>query len=231
MATAMASLLTGRLVRDDVAMTGEITLRGQVLPVGGIKEKVLAAHRVGLKTVILPKRNEKDLEDVPEEVRDSMKFVLADCVEQVFEAALRPTKDQPPRVTRRAQRQARPSHADHEQAERLPCPKYLIVEDDLPMTRLLQTLLSLEGFDAVCHAAPGRGVEHGPAGEAESGGDGFAPGPGQDAGHPERAQDATRRSRPSRSSSSPGWRRKKIACAPARMRSCSSRTARTSCSK
>ncbi|MBN1886950.1 MAG: endopeptidase La [Thermoflexales bacterium] len=89
MATALASLLTGRLVRDDLAMTGEITLRGQVLPIGGVKEKILAAHRVGLKMVILPKRNEKDLDDVPQEVRDSMQFVLADSVEQVFEAALR----------------------------------------------------------------------------------------------------------------------------------------------
>jgi ATP-dependent Lon protease len=98
MATAIASLMTGRLVRDDVAMTGEITLRGQVLPIGGLKEKILAAHRLGLKTVIIPKRNEKDLDDVPEEVRNSMKFVLADCVDQVFEASLRPGKTprQPP---------------------------------------------------------------------------------------------------------------------------------------
>jgi ATP-dependent Lon protease len=87
-ATALASLLTGRLVRNDLAMTGEITLRGQVLPVGGIKEKVLAAHRAGLKTVILPNRNEKDLEDLPQEVRDSMKFILVEKVDQVFEAAL-----------------------------------------------------------------------------------------------------------------------------------------------
>jgi ATP-dependent Lon protease len=87
-ATALASLLTGRVVRNDLAMTGEITLRGQVLPVGGIKEKVLAAHRAGLKTVILPNRNEKDLEDLPQEVRDSMKFVLVEKVDQVFEAAL-----------------------------------------------------------------------------------------------------------------------------------------------
>jgi ATP-dependent Lon protease len=109
MATAIASLVTGRLVRDDVAMTGEITLRGQVLPIGGLKEKVLAAHRVGIKTIILPKRNEQDLEDIPEEVRNSMRFVLADCVEQVFEAALRPAKDQPQRVTRRARpKQAKP---------------------------------------------------------------------------------------------------------------------------
>jgi ATP-dependent Lon protease len=76
------------MVRNDLAMTGEITLRGQVLPVGGIKEKVLAAHRAGLKTVILPNRNEKDLEDLPQEVRDSMKFILVEKVDQVFEAAL-----------------------------------------------------------------------------------------------------------------------------------------------
>jgi ATP-dependent Lon protease len=87
-ATALASLLTGRTVRDDVAMTGEITLRGQVLPVGGVKEKVLAAHRAGLKLVILPKQNEKDLDDIPEEVCQSIEFVLADRVDEVFEIAL-----------------------------------------------------------------------------------------------------------------------------------------------
>ncbi len=87
-ATALASLLTGRRVRDDIGMTGEITLRGQVLPVGGIKEKVLAAHRAGLKTVILPRQNEKDLDDLPEEVRNSLKFVLAERVDDVFTAAL-----------------------------------------------------------------------------------------------------------------------------------------------
>ena len=90
MATALASLLTGRRVRDDVGMTGEITLRGQLLPVGGIKEKVLAAHRAGLKTVILPRQNEKDLDDIPEEVRNSMTFVLAEYVDEVFKAALVP---------------------------------------------------------------------------------------------------------------------------------------------
>jgi ATP-dependent Lon protease len=88
MAAALASLLTGRKVRDDVGMTGEITLRGQVLPVGGVKEKVLAAHRAGLKTVILPRQNEKDLDDIPEEVRESLKFVLAERVDDVFGAAL-----------------------------------------------------------------------------------------------------------------------------------------------
>ena len=88
MATALASLVTGRPVRADVGMTGEITLRGQVLPIGGLKEKVLAAHRAGLKTVILPKRNDKDLDDVPEEVRSEMTFVLADRVEDVLDVAL-----------------------------------------------------------------------------------------------------------------------------------------------
>jgi len=89
MATALVSLLTNRNVRSDVAMTGEITLRGQVLPVGGIKQKVMAASRVGIKTVILPERNEPDLEDIPQEIRDEMSFVLIERVDQVFEAALR----------------------------------------------------------------------------------------------------------------------------------------------
>jgi ATP-dependent Lon protease len=88
MATAIASLVTSRLVRSDVAMTGEITLRGRVLPVGGIKEKVLAAHRAGLKTVILPKRNEKDLDDLPDEVQQGMNFVFVEQVSDVFHAAL-----------------------------------------------------------------------------------------------------------------------------------------------
>jgi len=88
MATALASLLTQRPVRSNVAMTGEITLRGQVLPIGGLKEKVLAAHRFGLDTVILPRRNEKDLDDIPQEVRQQMHFVLVDNVDQVLEAAL-----------------------------------------------------------------------------------------------------------------------------------------------
>ncbi|NLH07344.1 MAG: endopeptidase La [Chloroflexi bacterium] len=88
MATALASLLTGRPVKSNLAMTGEITLRGQVLPIGGVKEKVLAAHRVGLDTVILPRRNEKDLDDIPEEIREKMNFILVDRVDQVLEAAL-----------------------------------------------------------------------------------------------------------------------------------------------
>ncbi|MGE5225212.1 MAG: S16 family serine protease, partial [Omnitrophica WOR_2 bacterium] len=90
MATALVSLVSGRLVKPDIGMTGEITLRGQVLPVGGIKEKVLAAHRSGLKTIIMPKRNEADLEDLPEEVRNSIKFVFVDTVDEVLVAALEP---------------------------------------------------------------------------------------------------------------------------------------------
>jgi ATP-dependent Lon protease len=88
--TAIASLATGRPVRSDVAMTGEITLRGKVLPVGGIKEKVLAAHRLGVKRVLLPHRNERDLEDVPPEVRSDLEFVLVDTAEEVLEQALTP---------------------------------------------------------------------------------------------------------------------------------------------
>jgi ATP-dependent Lon protease len=88
MATALVSLLTGRQVNSEVGMTGEITLRGQVLPVGGIKEKVLAAHRSGLKTVILPKRNEMDVEDLPEEVRNSIRFIFAETVDDVLKVAL-----------------------------------------------------------------------------------------------------------------------------------------------
>jgi ATP-dependent Lon protease len=88
MLTAVASMVTGRLVRPDLAMTGEITLRGKVLPVGGIKEKMLAAHRAGIKIVVLPRRNELDLEDVPAEVRDEMTFIPVDSAEEVLEAAL-----------------------------------------------------------------------------------------------------------------------------------------------
>jgi ATP-dependent Lon protease len=88
MATALVSLVSGRPVKKGVSMTGEITLRGQVMPVGGIKEKMLAAHRAGLKTIILPKRNEMDVEDIPEEVRKSLSFVFAESVNDVLKAAL-----------------------------------------------------------------------------------------------------------------------------------------------
>ena len=94
MATAIVSLLTERNVRADVAMTGEITLRGQVLPIGGVKEKVLAAHRSGLKKVILPKRNEGDLEDVSEEVKQDIEFVFVDTIDDVLKAALEPEENE-----------------------------------------------------------------------------------------------------------------------------------------
>jgi ATP-dependent Lon protease len=89
MVTAMVSSLTGIAVRKDVAMTGEITLRGRVLPIGGLKSKILAAHLSGAKIVILPKRNEKDLRDIPEEVRTQMKLILVESMDQVLAAALR----------------------------------------------------------------------------------------------------------------------------------------------
>ncbi len=88
MATAMISALTGRKVRSDVAMTGEITLRGTVLPIGGLKEKVLAAYREGVKTIILPKDNERDIEDIPESVREKLEFVPVESMDQVLKTAL-----------------------------------------------------------------------------------------------------------------------------------------------
>ena len=88
MATAMISALTNRKVRSDVAMTGEITLRGSVLPIGGLKEKVLAAYREGMKTIILPKQNERDIEDIPESVREKLEFVPVESMDEVLKTAL-----------------------------------------------------------------------------------------------------------------------------------------------
>lgn len=86
--TALVSLLTGRIVRSDVAMTGEITLRGKVLPIGGVKEKVLGARRAGITTVILPRRNESDLEELPEPLREQMEFVFVDNADEALKTAL-----------------------------------------------------------------------------------------------------------------------------------------------
>jgi ATP-dependent Lon protease len=97
MTTALTSLLTGVPVREDVAMTGEITLRGQVLPVGGIKDKALAARRAGVTTFVLPRRNEVDLDDLPQELKDDMTFILATTMDDVLEAAM------PEEFTRRRQ--------------------------------------------------------------------------------------------------------------------------------
>ena len=88
MAMALVSLLTGRSIKKGVGMTGEITLRGQVLAVGGIKEKMLAAHRAGLKTVILPKRNQQDVDEIPDEIKKSLKFVFVDTVSEVLTNAI-----------------------------------------------------------------------------------------------------------------------------------------------
>jgi ATP-dependent Lon protease len=85
--------MTGRPVRSDVAMTGEITLRGKVLPVGGIKEKVLAARRAGIHTVALPRRNEHDLDDIPAELRNEMEIIFVDTVDDVLRHVLRPGGD------------------------------------------------------------------------------------------------------------------------------------------
>ncbi len=91
--TAMASILTGRPARDDVAMTGEITLRGKVLPIGGVKEKVLGAHRAGIRRVLLPAHNEADLDDIPADLRKEMQLVLVDTIDQVLREALTPGRD------------------------------------------------------------------------------------------------------------------------------------------
>jgi ATP-dependent Lon protease len=111
MFTALVSLLTGIKVRHDVAMTGEITLRGRVLPIGGVKEKVLAAHRAGIKRILLPERNRPDLEEVPKEVVDELQFVFVGRMEQVLEAALEsmpqptaPTDEKPAEVKPEAAR-------------------------------------------------------------------------------------------------------------------------------
>jgi ATP-dependent Lon protease len=95
MASALASLYTGRKVRNDTSMTGEITLSGLVFPVGGIKEKVLAAHRAGIRHIILPERNEADTEDIPEDVRKELNFTFAKHVSDVLNAALESEVTQP----------------------------------------------------------------------------------------------------------------------------------------
>jgi len=106
MATAIVSLVRSRPVSDEVAMTGEITLTGQVLPVGGIREKVLAAERAGIGTVVLPRENEPDLEELPDETRRDLRFVLADTIEEVLEAAFDGVRRTRPRRAARPERQA-----------------------------------------------------------------------------------------------------------------------------
>jgi len=98
MVTALGSLLSGRPVRHTVGMTGEVTLQGRVLPIGGLKQKVLAAHAAGLTDVILPERNRGDLDDVPQEVRDAMNFHVAMTIDEVLAVALEPAAVQPAAV-------------------------------------------------------------------------------------------------------------------------------------
>jgi ATP-dependent Lon protease len=88
MATALISALSGRRVSKDVAMTGEITLRGKVLPIGGLKEKALAAVRAHIGTIVIPRRNEKDLEEIPKALRKKVRFILARGMDEVLDAAL-----------------------------------------------------------------------------------------------------------------------------------------------
>ncbi|MEK7283109.1 MAG: endopeptidase La, partial [Acidobacteriota bacterium] len=116
-ATAMVSLLTGRLCRPATAMTGEITLRGKVLPVGGIKQKVLGARRGGIKTIILPAENEKDLHDIPKDVLDTLEFRFVKTVDDVFEAALRPLHNNKKKTAAAAARS--PRHRAAARAQRL----------------------------------------------------------------------------------------------------------------
>ena len=107
MALALVSAYTARKIRRSIGLTGEITLRGRVLPVGGIKEKVLAAHRLGLKTVILPKKNDKDLVDVPQKAKRDMKFVFVEHIDQVLSEALLPAPARPRRARKAARKAAR----------------------------------------------------------------------------------------------------------------------------
>lgn len=123
MAAALASLFTGRRVRSDTAMTGEITLSGLVFPVGGIKEKVLAAHRAGIKRIILPYQNESDIEEIPEDVRKELHFILARTVMDVLNEALEPASAKPPETAAESRHEAPlpqiDGHAAEETGDRL----------------------------------------------------------------------------------------------------------------
>ena len=89
MATAILSAFTGKPVRRDVAMTGEITLRGKVLPIGGLKEKALAASRIGIRDVIIPEENKKDVEEIPEEIGKNLHFICVSEIDEVFQNAVK----------------------------------------------------------------------------------------------------------------------------------------------
>jgi ATP-dependent Lon protease len=113
-ATAVLSALTGRPVYREVAMTGEITLRGRVLPIGGVREKVLAAHRAGLKVVIMPERNLKDLVDIPKRVRTDLKIIPVEHMDQVLDVALYPQAVSPPPHPRKRSEELQQAEAEEE---------------------------------------------------------------------------------------------------------------------
>jgi ATP-dependent Lon protease len=124
MVTALVSLLTHRPIKPHVGMTGEITLRGQVLPVGGVKEKLLAAHRAGLKTIILPMRNEVDLEELPKEVKAKLSFKFVRTIDEVLRYSLEPKSVSPDRRKQSAvslngkpKRKAKPKKAKKKSAK------------------------------------------------------------------------------------------------------------------
>jgi ATP-dependent Lon protease len=117
-ATALISAFTDRPVHKEVGMTGEITLRGKVLPVGGVREKLLAAHRAGLKTVIIPKRNEKDLVEVPKKIRNDLKIIPAEHMEQVMNLALFPPRAKP--IRRRVRRKPAPEEGSQAEESGVP---------------------------------------------------------------------------------------------------------------
>jgi ATP-dependent Lon protease len=105
-ATAIASLVRGEPVAEDVGMTGEITLTGQVLPIGGLREKVLAAQRYGLRRIVVPRDNEPELQELPEETREELEFILADSIEDVFAVAFSPAERASSKAGPAAERQA-----------------------------------------------------------------------------------------------------------------------------
>jgi len=117
LASALISAFTERPVYKDVGMTGEITLRGRVLPIGGLREKVLAAHRAGLRKVILPERNMKDLIDVPKKVRTDVKLIPVTHMDQVLEMALHPVPEKPPKP-----RRSKASNGKEKQPDGAPVP-------------------------------------------------------------------------------------------------------------
>jgi ATP-dependent Lon protease len=118
--TALASAFTGREVRHDISMTGEITLRGRVLPVGGIREKILAAHRAGIKNVIIPKYNLKDLVEIPKRARSEIKIIPVEHIDEVLEIALLKSPDKPKKPRAQRKKTAKIDQVEPDQAASVP---------------------------------------------------------------------------------------------------------------